>query len=744
MIAKVVFDNKEHNIDKFFDYKIPETLSEDIKIGVRVRVPLGRGNHFAYGIVVGITDTSELTELKEIVSYVDKTPVCSEKMIDLCMWIKENCFCSFYQALRLVAPPGMSRGIKEKKARYARLLISGAELDEAVLRLKKRNARSMLAVIEYLKDKELAEVLKIYESTGASSSTLKALSEKGITEVFEKNIERKVFLSESIPASKKYVPTEEQKKVIDYLNMCITEEKHDKVLLRGVTGSGKTEVFLQAIETVLKKGKAAIMLVPEISLTPQMVNRFVSRFGEYVAVIHSGLSYGERFDQWQKIRSGKVSVVVGARSAVFAPFENLGIIILDEEHENSYKSDSSPKYHTVDVAKKRAEDDGAVLLLASATPSVSDYYYAEKGEYTLFEMYKRYNEMKLPEVKIVDMRAELFENKNRSPISLYLQKEIQKNIETGSKTILFLNRRGYSTFVSCRECGYVVECPECSIALTYHKREDKLVCHYCGHTVENISKCPECGSKYVRYFGTGTQKIEEELKNLFPAANIMRMDFDTTAQKGGHEKILNKFAESGDILLGTQMVTKGLDFHDVTLVGVLAADTTLCMDDYRAPERSFSLFTQVCGRAGRGDVPGRAVIQTYQPFNATIKYAASQNYELFYENEINSRKRLNYPPFCKIVCIMITSDDEKKGLEAINSVGKMIAAFAAGYGGRLDMLEPQPAPISKIKNKYRFRIVVKADKTEELKTVLEKAEELYSNGKKGIFLSIDINPVNMY
>lgn len=744
MIAKVVFDNKEHNIDKFFDYLIPKSLEEEVKVGSKVRVPLGRGNISADGIVVQISKMSEFPSLKSIKYCIDSTPVCSEKMIDLCMWLKDKCFCSFYQALRLASPPGMKKGIKAKTVRYVTLIKGEDELFGIIEKLKRKNAYVMISAIECLMEHKSLDAAKLYALSGCNSQVVANLEKKGIISVSERNVERKVFISENIKASKKYTPTKEQKCVIDYLNDCINKEKHDKVLLRGVTGSGKTEVFLQAIETVVKKGKNAIMLVPEISLTPQMVNRFVSRFGDFVAVIHSGLSYGERFDQWQKIREGRVSVVVGARSAIFAPFENIGIIILDEEHENSYKSDSSPRYHAIDVATKRAQDDGAVLLLASATPSVTDYYKAKCGEYTLFEMHKRYNEMSLPEVKIIDMRAELFNLKNRSPISIYLQSEIRKNLENKSKTILFLNRRGYSTFVSCRECGYVAECPECSIALTYHKKADNLVCHYCGHTTENLTVCPECGSKYVRYFGTGTQKIEEELKNLFPDANIMRMDFDTTSKKGGHEKILEEFEKSGDILLGTQMVTKGLDFHDVTLVGILAADTTLCMDDFRAPERGFSLFTQVCGRAGRGDIPGRAVIQTYQPHNATIKYASKQDFEMFYENEIKSRRRLNYPPFCDIICVMITSDDENKGLDAITKIGKTIADFSNGYDGRLDMIEPQAAPISKIKNQFRFRIVIKIDKLSKMKDVLDKVAEEYGQNKGGVYLSIDVNPVNMY
>lgn len=744
MVAKVVFNNREHNIDRFFDYEIPEELLDKICVGMRVRVPLGAKNFTAIGIVVNICETSDFYNLKCIQNCVGDGPVCSEKMIDLCMWLKEKCFCSFYQALRLVVPPGMNKGVTHKSVRFVNLIMDNTQLLEIETMLERRHANQMLSAIKILKEYGRLDVSKLYSLSGCSSQTVLSLEKKGIISVFEENVDRQVFSLDKIKSTTKYTPTEEQKRVINYLNSCIKENKHDKVLLRGVTGSGKTEVFLQAIETVVKSGKNAIMLVPEISLTPQMVNRFVSRFGEYVAVIHSRLSDGERFDQWQKIRDGRVSVVVGARSAIFAPFEKVGIIILDEEHENSYKSDSSPRYHAIDVAKKRAEDDEAVLLLASATPSVSDYYKAKKGEYTLFEMHKRYNEMALPEVKIIDMRAELFEYKNRSPISLYLQKEIRKNLENKSKTILFLNRRGYSTFVSCRECGYVAECPDCSIALTYHKKNDNLVCHYCGHLAENISICPECGSKYVRYFGTGTQKIEEELKNLFPYANIMRMDFDTTSKKGGHEKVLEEFEKNGDILLGTQMVTKGLDFHDVTLVGVLAADTSLCMDDYRAPERSFSLFTQVCGRAGRGDIPGRAVIQTYQPLNATIKYASKQNFEMFYENEIKSRQRLNYPPFCKIVCLMVTSEDEEKGNAKIQEIGKILSDFADKYEGRIDIVPPHAAPISKIKNQYRFRIIMKIDNMNKIKNVLNGIIDSYGGNKSGVFLSVDINPVNMY
>lgn len=744
MIAKVVFDNREHNVDMFFDYNVPSRFENILHPGTRVKVPLGRGNKSANGIVVSLNEKSDFENLKDISGILGDMPVCSEKMIRLCMWLKKRCFCSFYQAIRLVAPPGMSRGMKHKTKRYIKLLADKSEAKLLAEAFEKKHANMLSTTIFALCENDYMPCEELLKQTGASSSVLRNLEKKGIAKISEEFVERKAFCSSDIKSTSAYKPTDEQKKVIDFLNESILQKKHEKVLLRGVTGSGKTEVFLQAIETAIKNGKNAIMLVPEISLTPQTVNRFVSRFGDFVAVIHSGLSDGERFDEWQKIREGRVKVVVGARSAVFAPFENIGIIILDEEHENSYKSDSSPRYHAAEVAAKRAEEDGAVLLLASATPTVCDYHKAEEGHYKLFEMNKRYNEMELPAVKVVDMRSELFENKNRSPISFLLKSEIEKNLKSKSKTILFLNRRGYSTFVSCRECGYVVECPDCSISMTYHKNTDDLVCHYCGHTRGNITVCPECGSKYVRYFGTGTQRIEEELKNLFPDACIMRMDFDTTKNKGGHEKVLNEFAERGDILLGTQMVTKGLDFKDVTLVGILAADTTLCMDDFRAGERSFSLFTQVCGRAGRGDIPGRAVIQTYQPYNSIIKYASKQDYISFYKSEIKARERLYYPPFCRIVCIMTVGDDDAKTSERAEEIGGIIEDFLKEYCGRVDMIKPQAAPINKIKSQFRYRIVLKVDDLEGIRPVLEMITEKFSSNKGGVYLSIDIDPANMY
>lgn len=575
-------------------------------------------------------------------------------------------------------------------------------------------------------------------------ASLNSLCDKGVVSVYNEQIVREAYDSEKYGTSQKYVPTDEQMPIIEYLNGLTERGEYEKILLRGVTGSGKTEVFLQAIEHCIGLGKNAIMLVPEISLTPQMVERFVSRFGNRVAVMHSGLSLGERFDQWSRIKSGDVSVVVGARSAIFAPLENIGIIILDEQHESSYKSDISPRYHAADVAEKRGKTYGAPVLLASATPDVSTYYKAVTGEITLFEMHKRYNENAMPKARIVDMRSELFDLHNNSPISIRLQEEMRLNLERGEKTVLFLNRRGYNTFVSCRECGAVMECENCSIAMTYHKNTDKLVCHYCGQTVDNVKVCPECGSKYVRFFGTGTQKIEDDIKNMFPDARVLRMDFDTTSQKGGHEQILDRFKRGeADILLGTQMVTKGLDFPDVTLVGVLAADTSLNVDDFRAGEKCFSLITQVCGRAGRGEKEGRAVIQTYQPQNRTINFAKEQNYVEFYQNEIIYRKRMNYPPFCDIICILLSGENEEEVAAEIENIGFLLEKEKENNSNILKILGPGPAPISRIKNKFRYRVMLKVKQKELILPMLSKIYEEHENMKIKNILSIDINPNNM-
>lgn len=635
-------------------------------------------------------------------------------------------------------------GITFRKVRKAQLRLPREDAYAEADLLFAKGAHIQASMLLLLCEEGPLTTADLVSLSNGSYSALTALEDKGLIEIRTERVERAAYDETRYTPTAAYTPTEEQKPVIAYLKQLIETQTHETLLLRGVTGSGKTEVFLQAIDTCIQKGRQAIMLVPEISLTPQMVERFVGRFGRHVAVMHSGLSYGERFDQWNKIKHGEVSVVVGARSAVFAPFENIGIIILDEEHETSYKSEIAPRYHARDIAAKRAQESGAPLLLASATPSVTSYYKALSGEYRLFEMHRRYNQIAMPETTIVDMRSELFDLHNLSVISTRLAAEIQHNLDTGEKTILFLNRRGYNTFVSCRACGHVLECPQCSIAMTYHRSTDSLVCHYCGKTQPNVKACPVCGSPHIKYFGTGTQKIESELYRLFPGVRVLRMDFDTTSGKGGHEAILTRFKNGeADILLGTQMVTKGLDFHEVTLVGVLAADTALNIDDFRANERSFSLITQVCGRAGRGEIAGRAVIQTYQPQNATIAFAKAHDYLGFYENEIRYRKRMLYPPFSDIILLLVSGEDETEVKAEIGGIGRLFSDQAQKDRSILHMLGPGPAPILKVKNKYRYRLLIKAADAASQLPLLRYINQVHMDKERGTTLVIDVNPNNM-
>mgnify|MGYP005927186643 FL=1 len=540
-----------------------------------------------------------------------------------------------------------------------------------------------------------------------------------------------------------YKPTGDQPQAIEYLSKGIEEGKKFQTLL-GVTGSGKTEVYLQLIDKVLKKGKSAIVLVPEISLTPQMLDRFISRFGkETIAVLHSKLSIGERHDEWERIKENKAKIVIGARSAIFAPVKDLGIIIIDEEHDSSYKSEASPKYDAKEIAKKIAKQERVPLVLGSATPDLRTFYNAkETHKITLLELTRRANNSNLPKVEIIDLKQELA-NGNRSMLSLDLYQAIEKNLKDKLQTILFLNRRGYSTFIMCRNCGYTVKCKNCDISMTYHSYENKLKCHYCGYEEKLVKICPECGSDKIRYFGTGTQKLEQEIHKQFPQAKTIRMDVDTVTKKNSHEEILNKFKnEDIDILIGTQMVVKGHHFPKVTLVGVIAADSSLNIDDYRATERTFQILTQVAGRAGRENLPGKVIIQTYNPENFSIQEAQKQNYDKFYETEIALRKQLKYPPFCDIIVIGFNSTNE-------DEIKKVSQEIFEKLKDKIDkeqfnIFKPMPSPIDKIQNKFRWRIIIKGNMTEEANKIFnDTLKEIYQKNYKNTKITIDVNPNNM-
>lgn len=523
--------------------------------------------------------------------------------------------------------------------------------------------------------------------------------------------------------------TDEQQYAYDKISFAMDKNKYGEYLIYGVTGSGKTEIYLQLIENALRNNKTSIMLVPEISLTPQTVDRFIARFGEEnIAVLHSKLSIGERFDQWNKIKNGQAKIVIGARSAIFAPIKDLGIIIIDEEHDSSYKSESTPRYNAKDIARYLCKENNIPLVLGSATPDTSSLYRTMQKESVLLRLNKRANSSTLPEIEVIDLREEL-SKKNKSMLSEKLQEAIKENLENKKQTILFLNRRGFSTFVMCRDCGYTAKCKNCDITLTYHKSTNKLKCHYCGYETNVINKCPDCKSENIRYFGTGTQKLEAEINKLYPEAKTIRMDVDTVTKKNSHEKILTDFKENkADILIGTQMVVKGHHFPNVTLVGVIAADGSLNMNDYRANEITFQILTQVAGRAGRGKDAGKVIIQTYNPDSFAIECVKTQNEEMFYNTEMRLRKQLKYPPFCDIIVIGVSSKEEQITIKVTQSLHKYLKNRVENENIGIMLYKALPAPIDKIKNKYRWRILIKCKFGEDIidlmNDTLQKAQTI--------------------
>ncbi len=602
-----------------------------------------------------------------------------------------------------------------------------------------KSAPKQAAVLSAITEFGELSVSDIVASSGTTRNAVEALNVKGIISYKETEVLRSPLEGKRKEASSPLILTKAQESAAN----TVIKKNSGTFLIHGVTGSGKTEVYMKIAMNALNKGKQVILLVPEISLTPQMTNRFYSRFGDKVAVLHSALSLGERLDEWRRIRRGDATVIIGARSAIFAPCDNVGAIIIDEEHEQSYKSESSPRYHARDIAHFLAKKHGCPLVLGSATPSIESYYKAKQGEYMLIELLDRFNRKPLPDVFISDMRQELRDG-NKTVLSRLLASQIRENISRKEKTILFLNRRGYSTFVSCRDCGFVFTCPNCNVSLTYHKKGDTLTCHYCGHREKVNAVCPRCQSTRVRDFGKGTQKAEEQIASIFPDAKSLRMDADTTSGKRGHEKLLDKFTGEGvDILLGTQMVTKGLDFEDVTLVGVLAADASLNVDDFRAQERTFNLITQVCGRAGRGEKEGRCVIQTYSPENPTLLLAAKQDYKAFYEEEIMFRKEFFYPPFCDIINITVSSSNKEEAEKRAAEIAMKLRINLRAYDN-CSFYGPAPAPLDRIQGRFRVRLWLKCSADEEFINILRKA--IYEEKlKRTSDLSIvtDINPYSM-
>ncbi|MDO4562858.1 MAG: primosomal protein N' [Clostridia bacterium] len=801
MVAVVYLVTSLTSLDREFHYSIPPRFETLISTGCRVKVPFGGGNVQKLAYVTKIIDKSPFNPLKPISAVVDSESVVNEKQLELAMFMRSAYLCTLSEAVAQMIPPGISAKFEEwvsltsnsfqpeltdkqermltfirncgKSAEMAQLrsefgngtrTIVNALVKKGAVELSHREKRAtrdkmvrvayysgkedpaaeaihlekkapaQFRVISFLADGVKAPVADICVQCATSPATLEALYVKGLIAYETVQTFRNPFENKKLCQTRPPTLTGEQKSALD----AVERVKEGTILLRGVTGSGKTEVYMRLVQRTVEQGKQAIVLVPEISLTPQITDRFYARFGNVVALIHSALSLGERLDEWKRIRSGEAKVVIGARSAVFAPCQDIGIIIIDEEHEYSYKSESSPRYHAATVAAFRCRQHLCPLVRASATPLVDSYYRAMRGDCVLIEMENRIGNKNLPRVEIADMRAEL-EAGNNSVLSRALAYEIEKNIERKEQTILLLNRRGYSTFVSCRSCGYVYTCPNCSVSLTYHATNALMTCHMCGHREPKEQFCPHCGSDKIREFGRGTQKAQEQIAKVFPSASIVRMDLDTTGGKMGHEKVLERFShDRADILLGTQMVAKGLDFPNVTLVGVLAADASLCGDDFRSQERTFALITQVCGRAGRGDVSGRAIIQTYMPENRVLRMAATQDYKAFYNEEIIYREAFTYPPFCNIINITVTSRIALDAQNEAERIAKTVETVCNLHGGSI--YGPSEAPITKINGRYRFRVWLKCSSTAPFREALASfAGNIYGD----VYTAVDINPFGM-
>lgn len=743
---------------------------------------------------------------KQIIKLVDDKPVISEKLIELAEWMKEKYLCYYLDALHTIIPTpvrtktsyilelnpeteaegvlagkgserlyeiieyiegsGGKAGLNDVKTYFNDNKIDYyiKKLQEMHIVTKKQSIREKTSIrtekLLYLntetdiklrkgagKQQEIIDIIasrpgitytELREQLGASDSAVKALVGKGYIRIEEKEAFRVVNDREY--SDPRHTLTQEQVDAIARIKEFMASDKN--VLLHGVTGSGKTEIYLELMEELIKEDKASILLVPEISLTPQMIGRVKGRFGDNVAVLHSGLSEGEKYDEWRRIRQGLVKVAVGARSAVFAPFSRLGMIIIDEEHETTYKSEVKPKYITREVAEKRCSLEGAHLLLGSATPSVETYYRTQTGELGLVELLNRANGKPMPEVEVVDMREEL-KSGNKTIFSNSLAEGITSTLKNGDQLLLFLNRRGHSTFVSCRQCGLVMKCPRCSISLTYHINENKLTCHYCGYERPNPPVCPKCQSKSIRFFGVGTQKVEKEFIKTFGVDNILRMDADTTNRKNSHERILDSFRNGESrVLLGTQMISKGLDFPNVTLVGIITADTSLNMPDFRAAERTFQMIAQVAGRSGRGSKTGKVIVQTYSPDHYSILYARKHDYKGFYAEEIMLRKELGYPPFSHIANILISGTVEQQVIRQAYEIGILLDAGLKGQEG-IELLGPAAAPMSKIKNRYRWQIVLKGKDEAQLRDILKRLQNSSLSDTNGVNVSIDLSPLNM-
>ena len=794
MTAKIAVENTLFAFDKLFSYTIPPELSERISAGMRVVVPFGRGNTKRVGLVFEICNEED-EKTKPISAIIDDEPVVSSELLELCRWLSENTFCTYFDAFRTMLPPGLSYSLKsrfsvsdetllateddkklaeqlknadniellitERKSDIDRLIKSGAIVREEIPKRRVGDENIVMVrlsesydeaekltpkqkkAVEFVRENESASVHEVCYACASTPAVVNRLVEKNILEKYEYSVFRTDSSETKTEDPDDIVFSPKQQEVFDGILSLMNDTKPRCALLRGVTGSGKTSVYIRLINEAVKQGKTAIMLVPEISLTPQTVGKFRRLFGNLIAIMHSSLSVGERADEYRRVKEGIARIVIGTRSAVFAPVNDLGIIVIDEEGEQSYKSENAPRYHARDIAKQRCFAQNALLLLASATPSLESYYNGKKGKYSLFEIDERYNSAVLPDVRIIDMKNER-QGGNMSDFSEPLINALEDNLTKGEQSIILLNRRGYRTSVRCSRCGKPVECPNCAIPLTYHKANNSMICHYCGFMKRPDRICQKCGGQFFGMTGEGTQLVEDTLSQIFPTARILRMDADTTSGKAAFEKKFSAFAKHDyDIMVGTQMIAKGLDFPDVTLVGVLKTDNLLYNADYKAYERTFSLITQVVGRAGRADKKGRAIIQTFSPEHFVISLAAAQNYPAFYEEEIKLREATFCPPMCDIVTFGFSAASQSVCANAARKFAAMLRKKAEEFGERVPIriLGPAPNVVEKVNGRYRFTLMVKCVNSPLLrKTVRETLMAAYEDKElENVKFFADIN-----
>lgn len=742
MYADIIIDITHEKLDKVFQYVIPESMSDSLKTGMEVIVPFGRGNKPTRGYIVGFSETCgyDPEKMKEIIEISKGDVAIEAKLVALAAWMKEQYGGTMIQSLKTVLPIKKSSNAKEKK--YLVRLISEEMGLEKLEEYRRKNQKARVRLMEELLKEEVLDYTDSMKELNISGSVAKSLEKQGVLQITSKRVYRNPVKDNKVQ-KKTLEYTEEQQRAIETFSKDYQSGCNKTYLLYGITGSGKTEVYIEMIREVIRSGKQAIVLIPEIALTYQMVQRFYGAFGERISIMNSRLSQGERYDQMMRAREGEIDVMIGPRSALFTPFPNLGLIVIDEEHEATYKSEQTPRYHARETAQKRAEMEGASLVLGSATPSMEAFYRCKTSEYELLELSKRATGGQMADVHIVDLREEL-RNGNRSIISDKLRELMEEKLEKKEQIMLFINRRGYAGFLSCRSCGYVVKCSHCDVAMSIHNNHT-MVCHYCGHTQREPEICPSCGSRHIGGFRAGTQQIEELVKREFPQAKVLRMDFDTTRNKEGHEKILSAFAEEdADILVGTQMIVKGHDFPTVTLVGVLAADMSLYTDDYRAAERTFELLTQAAGRAGRGSLKGDVVIQTYSPEHYSIQTAANQDYLEFYEEEMNFRDLMGYPPAEHMLAVLVTGEVEEhveKGAHYLKEYGKLIAKH-----NEAQIIGPASPYVGKVKDVYRRVVYLKHPSNEVLIQMKDKMEQYIevNSGYAKLRVQFDFDPMKIF